>query len=190
MGLLRLLPGIDGWLYRLIHRRLRSEALDPIMVSATRAGTKSSAWIAICGAMALLGGRRARRAAALTMAATLTAQGIVNLLLKPAIRRQRPYRRSKLRPALLVGREKQHSWPSAHAASSAAAMTTLIASYPEQASGLLALGLTISYSRVYVGVHYPFDVISGAGIGLGVGAVYAAAAGLFKELLDGRTPGI
>jgi membrane-associated phospholipid phosphatase len=161
--------------YRLIHRRLRARRVDPIMVAATRAGTKSAAWLGVSVVLALFGGKHARRTAVVTIAATLTAQAIVNVGMKPLVRRKRPFHRSRLRPALLVKPPREHSWPSGHAASSAAAVTALMAAYPGQALPLSLLAVVISYSRVYVGVHYPFDVAAGTAIGAAVGAAWVSA---------------
>ena len=156
----------DRWLYFLLHHRLRLDWLDPVMVQASRIGTKSTVWMAICALIFVFGGRKGRRTAALTVAATLTAQAMVNVVLKPIFRRDRPFQKLVPAPTLLVDPPGQHSWPSAHAASSAAAMVTLAWAYPAFTPAFLTLAAVISYSRVYVGVHYPFDVAAGAGLGL------------------------
>jgi len=166
----------DRGLYRLIHGHLRARSVDPVMIAATQVGTKSAIWLAISGILVLLGGNRARRTALATVASTLTAQAVVHGGLQPLFRRRRPFRRSTLKSALLVKPPSQHSWPSGHAASSVAAATTLGASYPQFAAPLLLVALAISYSRVYVGVHYPFDVAAGTALGMAVGVAWAAAA--------------
>ena len=171
----------DRWLYLLLHRRLRIDWLDPVMVQASRIGTKSAVWLAICALLFLFGGRKGRRAALLTVGATLTSQGLANVILKPIFRRDRPFHKPIPAPALLVDPPGQHSWPSGHAASSAAAMVTLAWCYPAFAPAFLVLAAGISYSRVYVGVHYPFDVGAGAALGLFVGGVWL---GLARPLRD------
>lgn len=142
------------------------------MVAATRIGTKNGIWLFICLLLWLRGNGTARRAAVRTLGASLTAQAIVNLLLKRIFRRDRPFRKARNRAILLVAPPREHSWPSGHAASSAAALTVLGHYYPRQVPALALLAGLISYSRVYVGVHYPFDVAGGSLIGLGVGIVW------------------
>jgi undecaprenyl-diphosphatase len=61
------------------------------------------------------------------------------------------------------------SFPSGHAATSFACAATLALFVPRYAVPILyVLAVAISYSRVYVGVHYPLDVLAGALLGLAV----------------------
>lgn len=163
---------VDGWLYRTMSSRLRARPLDPVMILATEIGTKSGVWLVISALAAAFCGRRGRRVGVVTLCSTLSAQAIVNVGLKPLVRRERPYRRGRRWSSLLVEPPRAHSWPSGHSASSTAAATILVAAYPERALPILMLALMVSYSRVYVGVHYPFDVAAGAGVGLAVGTVW------------------
>jgi undecaprenyl-diphosphatase len=67
----------------------------------------------------------------------------------------------------LVREPTTHSFPSGHAATSFACAATLSAFMPRHAAVVLyALAVAIAYSRVYVGVHYPLDVVGGAVLGL------------------------
>jgi undecaprenyl-diphosphatase len=61
------------------------------------------------------------------------------------------------------------SFPSGHAATSFAGATMLAHFLPRQRLLLYALAVAIAYSRVYVGVHYPVDVLAGAALGTAVG---------------------
>ena len=61
------------------------------------------------------------------------------------------------------------SFPSAHAANSAAAALVLFAAYRRKA--IWALPLVIGYSRIYLGKHFPVDILAGWATGLAVTAV-------------------
>lgn len=172
----------DRGLYLLIHSRFRASWLDPFMIWLTKAGTKGVLWLGLAAGMVVDGSTRGRWVAILSIAALLAAEGLINLVLKPVIRRQRPYEHPGL-AALLVGAPGPHSWPSAHSGSSIAAAVVLATAYPIWGIIFLLTALLISYSRVYVGVHYPFDVAAGIVVGIvAAAAVLAIAFAVFPGL--------
>lgn len=70
-------------------------------------------------------------------------------------------------PLPLVPNPDTPSFPSGHAATSFACAATLARFAPRRVAIVLyVLAALIAYSRVYVGVHYPLDVIAGAVLGL------------------------
>ncbi|MFQ5441403.1 MAG: phosphatase PAP2 family protein [Thermodesulfobacteriota bacterium] len=66
---------------------------------------------------------------------------------------------------LLVGCGGSYSMPSGHATNIFAAMVLLSTRYKKFTPLFLLLAAAVAYSRVYVGVHYPLDVIAGAALG-------------------------
>lgn len=155
----------DRRLYLVIHSRLRAQWLDPIMVWFTKAGTKGMLWLGLSAGLFIDGSPHARYVALMSVAALLLSEGVTNGLLKPLVRRERPFAHPGL-AALLVNAPGPHSWPSAHASSSFAAAGVLAFAYPLWAVAFLLVALLVAYSRVYVGVHYPLDVVAGLVLGL------------------------
>jgi membrane-associated phospholipid phosphatase len=158
------LSNLDRYLYLLSQQKLRTRWATVLMVRITQSGTKGSIWVGICVLLFLFGDVHARAAALTSLCSLLLAEGVINAVLKPAIARERPYSGrgpGRLR-LLLVKAPGAHSWPSGHAGSAMAAAVPLAVAYPAAGILFLALAALIGFSRVYVGVHYPFDVLAGA----------------------------
>ena len=164
----------DRRLYMVLHARARYGRLDPLMVAITNSGTKGTVWIAIALILFVFGDAHLRYYSVLSILSLLLAEGAINLLLKPAIRRERPYVRNRL-STLLVKAPGPHSWPSAHAGSSVAAALVLTVGAWPWGLVFLFLALLVGYSRVYVGVHYPLDVLAGYVVGVLAAAVVLGA---------------
>ena len=89
-------------------------------------------------------------------------------ILKAAVGERRPHVYA-LVPAPHTG-----SFPSGHTTTSFACATVLSAFVPRAAPGFYALALAIGFSRIYVGVHWPLDVLGGAVLGVAVGFAVTA----------------
>ena len=122
-------------------------------------GTDGAVWLVLGLGLALL--LRRPQLFLLLASADLVGQ-LSSYGLKEAVGRRRPH----LDP--LVGVPHSPSFPSGHAASSFACAAVLAWAEPRLAMPALVLAAAIAYSRVYLGVHYPLDVIGGAVLGLAV----------------------
>jgi undecaprenyl-diphosphatase len=78
--------------------------------------------------------------------------------------------------APLIKTPSSSSFPSGHSATAAAGALTLSAVYPSFAPALILSGFLVALSRVYLGVHYPFDVFAGFLIGAATAAAILAVA--------------
>jgi undecaprenyl-diphosphatase len=124
-------------------------------------------WIWIAGVCLgrLAGFDHSRRALPELIPSLLIATWIAEHPVKSIFRRQRPF--ADIVRALVVGkRPGSWSFPSGHTASSFAGAWVLSKIWRRQAPLFFALASTVGFSRIYVGAHYPGDVLSGALIGM------------------------
>ncbi|MGH3145894.1 MAG: phosphatase PAP2 family protein [Rubrobacter sp.] len=80
--------------------------------------------------------------------------------------------------APLIKTPSSSSFPSGHSATAAAGTLTLSVLYPSFAPALVAAAFLVVLSRVYLGVHFPFDVLAGVAIGIVTAGIVLAGAGL------------
>ena len=141
--------------------------LDPVFVGLSIAGYAGLVWVALAAAFARWTGRSAVVTTALT-AATVWTTDLLTAALKAATDRPRP-------PAVvpeadpLLGGTLGDSMPSGHASTSFAGAVLLALLVGRAVPALLVLASLVAFSRVYVGVHYPLDVLAGAALGALVG---------------------
>lgn len=150
-----------------------SPALDAVLPRLSHAANHSKLWMAVAGGFMLAGGRRGRRAALRGLVGVAMNSAIVNLPLKLALGRSRPP--VDLVPAARRLRRMPTSWslPSGHSASAAAFATGVAVEHPVAAVPVGAIAAAVAFSRIYVGAHYPADVVVGAAIGAGFGVATA-----------------
>lgn len=162
-----------------IKNKYRSKKLTPIMETLTLVGSGGAVW----GIPILIGffNKKTRLDSILTGYA-ITQSVITNSLVsKVFFHRVRPchkYPEEYLRSSLPLG----YSFPSGHALTSFTAATIFILSNPVNAIWALPLATSISFSRAYLFVHYPTDILAGAISGVVTGiVVYKKGHQLFDE---------
>ena len=150
-------------------QKIHTPIIDTLMCGITRLGDAGMIWILLC--IVLLVVPKTRKSGMVLLAALLVDLLICNVILKPTIQRIRPFD-VITDIELLVKRPLDYSFPSGH---TAASFTSVMALYLAGEKKLwipaLILAVLIAFSRLYLYVHYPTDVLGGVIIGLISGAL-------------------
>jgi undecaprenyl-diphosphatase len=125
-------------------------------------------WL-ILGAGVAITKRRPRAFLQLVLA-TVLATAAADYVIKPIVHRERPFARMT-NVEVIGGRPHDASLPSGHSANAFAGALVMSRLVPGASAAWWTLAVAIAYSRVYLGVHYPFDVVAGALVGLGCAAL-------------------
>lgn len=154
-----------------IQENLRSDFLTPVMTFITRLGDAGFIWILL--GIVLLFPPKTRRGGFDMIICLAAAFVLTDIVLKDLIGRIRPYEVIE-GLKLLVAPETSFSFPSGHTSASFACATALTLSFGKKGAWSFVLAALIALSRLYVGVHYPTDVLGGIVVGTlaAVGAYY------------------
>ena len=142
---------------------MRTLLLDKIMVNITKLGDGGVVWITLDVVLLMM--KQTRREGMLLACSLIIEALICNLLLKPLIARTRP---CDVNPtiSLLIKRPKDYSFPSGHTAASFVSVTIFYLCRSILWKPALLIACMIAFSRMYLYVHYPSDIIAGMVIGI------------------------
>jgi undecaprenyl-diphosphatase len=173
-GLARRVRELDRALFRMLFG-LKWAPLTAVMRAFTVAGTAGALWGFLAAGAFLLTGLEPSHL--LIPWAAVAASWTVAEGAKYLFDRARPFIwDTEIAP--LIKTPSSSSFPSGHSATAAAGALTLSALYPPCAPALVLAGVLVVLSRVYLGVHFPFDVLAGVAIGTLTAAAVLAGAGL------------
>ena len=152
--------------------------LDKIMVAITSLGNAGILWIVMAAVLLII--PRTRKVGLCMAIALVLDLLMTNCLLKNLVARTRPYDVANFTD-LIVKKPTDYSFPSGHTAASFAAVTALFMR-KEKLLGSIAcvVAVLIAFSRMYLYVHFPTDILGGIVVGIASGV----AAGLILKVID------
>ena len=164
-------------------QQFRNPVPDALAVFFNYAGEHGEIWIAFT--LILLLCRRTRKAG-LAMAIALVFYLVAgDFILKPLFARPRPCDVNTA-VTILVKRPHGHSFPSGHTASAFAAAFALWLQDRKLGSPALILAVFIAFTRLYLYVHFPTDILGGVVLGLALGALASLLADKIEAVRANR----
>ncbi|MDF2632775.1 MAG: hypothetical protein K0Q85_1371 [Caproiciproducens sp.] len=165
------IQNVDNNLLGFIQANLHNPVFDKIMPFISMIGNVGAVWIAIAIVFLLIPGYR--KYGIMIVCGVLLTALTGEVILKNLVERVRPCNVNTLVP-MLIARPTDFSFPSGHTSSSFAA--TVVIWKANRKFGVIALLLAflIAFSRLYLYVHYPSDILTGMVLGLicGTAAIY------------------
>lgn len=159
----------DSTLLLFVTENLRHPAATVFFQVLTVSGSAASVWLLTAGGLLLK--KKYHRHALGILCALLIAFTVTDGILKPLIQRKRPWVQEKVTP--LGPKPSSSSFPSGHAATTFAAATAVCLFFRNRAirAAALSYAVLMAFSRVYLGLHYPLDILAGSAIGICCGTV-------------------
>ena len=135
-----------------------------------------------CALAALIfGGKYGRITFVILILTVILTDQISSQLIKPIVGRLRPCKTLE-GLNVLVNCSGGKSFPSSHAANAFGQAAIWLWRYPKFKWFFIIAAILISFSRVFVGVHYPFDILTGAAVGITCGLIMYIAVKLINQL--------
>lgn len=167
---LQSVQNLDGEILLQIQQHLRTDMLTPFMKIVTFLGNGGWFWI-LC-AVVLLAVPKTRKTGYAAVLSLIFGVIVTNLLLKNIVARPRPFAEIEaLIP--LIAKPTDFSFPSGHTTASFAVALVMLRMLPKKIGiPAVVLAALVAFSRLYLGVHYPTDVLVGFVVAL-VGSTVA-----------------
>ena len=169
---------LDEQILLFIQENIRNPILSRIFVPLTIIGNSGVFLVVVGIIMCII--KKTRRIGMVFLASIVIGFIINDIVIKNIVRRIRPFEAISALE-ILVKAPKSFSFPSGHTASFFAAATSLFYNSRRNAFVSLVIATAMGFSRMYVGVHYPSDVLAGMVVGVTSGA---ASIYLYKRLIN------
>lgn len=159
------LERFDNIFLELINGKINNKFLDSFMYRITNIG--GATFIMTFTIFLIVFGNSAWRYIGVEALLSLAISQFIVISLKMLLNRERPY--NILEHLNTFGIElRDYSFPSGHTTASFSLATTIALNIPRLSVLVFIIAMTIGISRIYLGVHYPTDVLAGMIVGLGI----------------------
>lgn len=180
-----LLYTVDRGLFLFFNRTLSNPVLDFAMPYITESDYWRIPILVVWLALMIFGGKKGRIVALLVIIIITLSDQVSSSVIKSWVRRVRPcFEVDGVR--LLIRQSRSFSFPSSHASNMSAMATLFSVKYPGYKYIFISIAVLVAYSRMYVGVHYPSDILGGAVLGISCAVAVLFIERWFSNLLNRR----
>ena len=160
----------------------RTELLDAFFLTVTKvAGSYGQLWVVV--GLVLLIPKKTRWTGISALISYVGVYIFGQMILKNLISRPRPCQVDQAF-GMLVARPSSSSFPSTHSAWAFAAATAIFMKYKKAATAAFVVAALIAFSRMYMFLHYPTDVLCGMILGILLGIASDRICGLIKTKIE------
>ena len=176
---------IDVSVFYFINHTIANPIFDKFFPFITEVKNWYITYIMLFLILTIKGGRTGRIAAVVFLVLITATDQFSSHFVKHLVERIRP---CNILPdvRLLVGATQSFSFPSSHAVNNFAAAVYFTRIFPKYKWPLFIVAFLLAFSRPYVGVHYPSDIVGGALIGAVFGYIFAYLAMKIVNILKKR----
>ena len=170
-----------------IQNTMQCGFLDTIMPLITVLGDGGAFWIACAVLMMLL--KKYRKTGFSAGLALIFGLLLCNIFLKPTVARIRPYDLQEQMGViinLLIDKEHSFSFPSGHTIASFEAATAILLRHRKLGTAAMVLAILIAFSRMYLYVHYPTDVIVSVFLGISLAVLASWIVNQVSALIEAK----
>lgn len=170
-----LLRKLDRRIIEIINDKCRNKTLDKLMRLITSLGNLGFVWLIV--AIFFLVKKELRLDGLMIISALVLTTIVGEGVIKHIVRRERPFVKLDMEDELVIAPPITYSFPSGHTGSSFAVLAVFMTQIRIMSLPVAILASLIAFSRIYLKVHYPSDVVGGGVIGFLCGI---SVVGLFQ----------
>lgn len=167
--MISLLKELDIKIIECVNSRCRNKTLDKLMKFITALGNLGFIWIIIAGYF--LSNKDSRQQGWMIISSLVLTTIVGEGILKHIVKRERPFVKLDSEDELIIAPPITYSFPSGHTGSSFAVSAVFMSTFSAMSIFVVILAILIAFSRLYLKVHYPSDVLGGGIIGLICGSI-------------------
>lgn len=160
--MINLIQNMDNFILLFIKNSMHFYIMDKIMIVITTLGNGGAIWIAVGLLLAI--SKKYRNIGIMVLLSLVVSAILGDCIIKNLVQRLRPCAHIS-QSKLLVTKPLSYSFPSGHATAAFAAAGILAKYLKKYAIGCYVLASLVAFSRLYVYVHYPSDVLAGIILG-------------------------